>query len=132
MAKNKTGWNLKNWRLATALGVTGCIIIAGGIDKVLDMCAEENGTIVGKANDELFVDLDGDNKADRVLRLEYLYMGYSYYDYAKLGDKISYNNHDKRDTVQMGFFNNQLKKINGKSLKEIQDWYEMKPHSKTR
>lgn len=115
-----------------AMGGAFGIVSVAMIEKVKEVIAEENGTVIAKENKKLFVDIDGDNKSDRVLDMQYWHDNLAYYEYAQPGDRISYNNRDKRDTVNVDSFRDKVKKINRKSAKEITTWYIMTKHAKIR
>lgn len=92
---------------------------------------DESGTIINKSNYELMIDINNDNKADRVIQFpKYYDANLAYYNYAQVGDKISYSNTWKKDSFMVGFGYNEIRKIEGKSAKEILKWNEMLKHAK--
>lgn len=112
----------------------GAMIGSGLHQYVRNHSSDESGTITNKSNYEIMVDIDADNRPDRVIKFYDIYAdNIAYYNYAQVGDKISYCNTWNRDTLSgVSSSYNKIRKINGKSAKEIQEWYEMLKHSQIR
>lgn len=96
---------------------------------------DESGTVLSKSNYEITIDLDGDKKADRMIKF-YQYgieNNDVYYNYVQPGDKISYSNTWQADTLRgVGSSYNKIYKINDAKAKDIKKWYEMTQHANGR
>lgn len=112
--------------LETVLENAGIVAIVTGVAFMGDFDNNaEAGIVIGKSNHELQVDLDRDGRADRVLRFAPAYE--AGYDYAQNGNFIVYQNKNKEGvvTIKPG---NEVKKINGTNLAEIQKRYQVNRH----
>lgn len=109
------------WVAITASIATSLIIMAG-LEYIVDHSNDESGTIVSKQNYEIAIDIDGDAVADRVIKFFYWdEENRMYYNYARVGDKISYSNNSRNKNVVWGIRNryNKIRKINGTKAKKI-------------
>lgn len=126
---NKIGIEFVLWSsLAAACAATF------GAYYVIDHKDDETGTVLYKSNYEIFVDLNGDKIADRVIQFyDWKEETVGYYNYAQPGDKITYANTYRQNKLKgVGMFYNEIKKINGKSAKQIEEWHEMTRHASGR
>lgn len=100
-------------------------------DNIID---KESGTVIKTNDHSIVVDIDGDNRADRVL---YAFGPKQVFaEYAQPGDKISYTNRTGcaelhiSDMTSNGFC--KIHEINGKNAKEIKQWQRMMYNARLR
>lgn len=123
-----------NWRLV--LMSTVCSLIGLQVGRCsAEHRNDESGTVLSKSNYEITVDLDGDKKADRMIKFfKYGINGNeAYYNYVQPGDKISYSNTWQADTLRgVGTSYNKIYKVNDAKAKYIKKWYEATQHANGR
>lgn len=111
---------------------TACVaVIVAGAAYAADLDENtEHGMVISKANHELVVDSDRDGKGDRVIRFAPAYE--ACYDYAEVRNMIVYENKNKEGVVTIKPGHNQVKRINGKEVAEIQRWHQAQKHINTK
>ncbi len=113
-------YNLAKGLIAAAPMLSACSVPVG----------LEQGVILHKANYELFVDIDGDNKVDRILNAADEITRNTFYDYAVVGDSISFINSNGQSYMHCmehtrAYRGPHIRKINGKWQNDIAKWQEM-------
>ncbi len=98
----------------------GLITLVPMLTSCDDDCVER-GVILQKDKKQLFVDVNGDNKADRVLQITRGYDAESFYNYAQPGDSIVYRNDNRQQYVACQN-RSYIKSINKKTLRQVFNW----------
>lgn len=104
------------------LAVLVVIIGVVGGKTIVDYISENNktGLIVKKENKKFYVDVDGDKIPDNVLDMSTsIWTVAPFYEYAVVGDTISYTNRDLKYEVRPGFPGQKIKKINGMDVRRV-------------
>lgn len=126
MSKKNKYNNITSGLIVVGLPALASIIVATAIHWDLNHKHDEEGTIVYKENYELAIDLDGDKQPDRMLRLsDWRLESKTFYNYAKVGDKISYVNELDNTIIDDGPENLEIQEVNGKTFSQICEWNEL-------
>ncbi|MDE6478415.1 MAG: hypothetical protein K2L94_04180 [Alphaproteobacteria bacterium] len=117
------------WILGTGIGIGIASGVVHGAGYYSEHKDDEKGTVIDKTDaGAVIVDTNGDKNPDRAIYFNDEYV--PYYTYVQTGDQISYTNRGYKAVLTVGKHANKIRKINGKSLDEINQWNELNRHVK--
>ncbi|MDE6571426.1 MAG: hypothetical protein K2L95_04405 [Alphaproteobacteria bacterium] len=104
------------------------VIAAGGVTAVCRVARgpeREKGTVVVRENYQLFVDINGDNRVDRILNIEHRGQDEFFYNYAQTGDTVEFYNPHLRNVVYRTRLSPVVRTLNGRDYPAMKSYVDM-------